>query len=194
MVEDGGQDAVREVDDRRAFNARRDAFEALEPDEPRPHDQHPLFGGEHLFEGESVRLRHKAEALFDAFDALYGRIEGARARCDEEFTIADLLPVRKSNSLSFRVDGFRPHAEAEVGAVFLVKLFGAVVHARKVGLAQQIVRDERPPVRPARLFADDEDATLSVFGADALDGGDGGDGAAEDDVRIFFHRAASLSS
>ena len=44
LVEDGGQNAVRKIDEAGALDARRDAFEAFEPDEPRAYDEHLFFG------------------------------------------------------------------------------------------------------------------------------------------------------
>ena len=103
------------------------------------------------------------KALFDVFDALHGRVEGAGARCDEELFIAELLSVRKGDRLFFGVDAFRPHAEAQSNVVLFIEGLGAVVHARKVGLAQKVVGNERPPVSLTGLFADDEDLALSVL-------------------------------
>ena len=95
-------------------------------------------------ESERVRLRHEMKALFDTFDALHGRVEGAGARRDEELFIAELFPVRKGDRLFFGVDAFRPHAEAQSNVFLFIEGLGAVVHARKVGLAQKVIGNERP--------------------------------------------------
>ena len=194
LVEDAGQHAACEVDDGDAADAVCDPFKAFEADQPRADDEHARRRGEVFFEGEGVCHLHKVEAVRHALDALHGRVEGARTGRDEQPAVLGGASVCKGHRLGGGVDALRPHAEAQLCAVVLVKGAGAVVHALFVRRAQQVVGDERPPVHEAVFIPRDEDAPAGIGRADALDRRDGRRRVADEDIVIFFHSAASRSS